>query len=125
MALEHSQFDIWDLANGAGGDKVANGEKARKRAPVVADPERNARRATGGDHVETFGVIHSHRLFYIYGLARCRAAQRVFAMRVGKRRDVDSVDVIRANDRIGVVVPAHNAMSARVVFWECAVAPHA
>ena len=51
-------------------------------------------------------MVHPHRLLDIHGFARRRAAQHVVAVRVGQRRDVDGIDIRRAQDRIGIVVPA-------------------
>ena len=45
-------------------------------------------------------------------------------MTVGQRRDVDGVDVVGADDRVGIVVPPGNGMAARVIGGQRAVSSH-
>jgi hypothetical protein len=45
-------------------------------------------------------------------------------MAVGQRRDVDGVDVGRADDRVGVVVPARDPVASGVVLRQRPISAH-
>ncbi len=113
-----------DRTDGAALHQIAHLEEARQRAAIEGDPQRDTGRAARGEHVAALTGIHRHRLLDQHRLARGRAAQHVIAMRVRRRRDVHGVDVVGADDRVGIVVPARNAVAPRVVGGQRAVPPH-
>jgi hypothetical protein len=112
------------LADRALRHEVAHGEEAGQGAAVEAHPERDAGRAAGGDHVQALAVVHPHRLLDVHRLAGRGAAQRVLAVAVGERGDVDGVDVVGVDDGRRVVVGAGDAVPAGIVGGERAIAAH-
>jgi hypothetical protein len=112
------------LADGALRHEVAHGEESGQGAAVEAHPKRDAGLAACGDHVEALAVVHPHRLFDVHRLAGRGAAQRVLAVAVGERGDVDGVDVVGVDDGRCVIVGSGNAVPAGVVGGERAVAAH-
>jgi hypothetical protein len=45
-------------------------------------------------------------------------------MGVGQGGDIDRIDIVRVDDRIGVVVPAWHLVTPGEILCQCAIAPH-
>lgn len=105
-------------------DELLDLEKARKCATIVGDEERNAGLVAGLDHRLAFGKVARHRLLDIHRLACLRSTQRVRAMRIRWRRNVDRVHVGIVDQGVGIVVPGRHSVPLGVVLRSCAIASH-
>ena len=113
------------VADRARCDEVAHGEKARQRAPVVADPQRHA--APRGTRRSCRGIRRGSCPSAFRRTPACppprSAACTRGAMSVSVAMYTASMSSAR-DDRVGVVVPARDAVPARVVGGQRAVAAH-
>ena len=112
------------LANRAAVHQLLNFDKFGQRAPIVGHPQRNPRRFARRNHLLAFSKIERHRLLAVDGLACLRSHERVFLMHVRRRRHINGIDLVVADQRLRVIVPAGDAVALGKVARLIAVAPH-
>jgi len=65
-----------------------------------------------------------HGLFDIDRLARAQGADGIFGMGVGRRGDIDGVDLRIGDEPVGVSVPARHLVAAGVILRQSGRAAH-